>query len=177
MTIHDDEHPFADPEDERDPIRRFRGRLAAPVTVITSGGPDDRAGLTVSSIIVAEGQPPTVHFLCGPENDVWDRIVETGTFVVHVLEERHSAISDAFAFIRPSPGGPFKGLEVVDSPHGPVITSIQTRAACRHVFHRELTAHALVEGAIESVSLHDMQRPLGWFRGSYLRRGQGEGHS
>ena len=172
MTIHEDEHPFADPETERDPIRRLRGRLAAPVTVVTSGGPGDRAGLTVSSIIVAEGDPPTVHFLCGPENDVWDRIVETGTFVVHVLEDDHAGIADAFAGIRPAPGGPFRGLDVADSPHGPVITSIRTRASCRHVFHRELTAHALVEGAIESVAIHDMQRPLSWFRGSYLRRGR-----
>ena len=32
--VHDD-HPFEAPVDQRDPARRFRGRLAAPVTVIT----------------------------------------------------------------------------------------------------------------------------------------------
>jgi flavin reductase (DIM6/NTAB) family NADH-FMN oxidoreductase RutF len=131
----------------------------------------------VSSIIVAEGDPPTVHFLCGPENDVWDRILDTGTFVVHVLAEGDAAVSDAFAGVRPAPGGPFRGLEVSDTPHGPVITTIDTRAACRYLGHRDLTAHALVEGAIDSVTVHDLRRPLGWFRGSYLRRGQGEGHS
>ena len=32
--IHD-ENPFIDSPDQRDPIRRFRGRLTAPVTIVT----------------------------------------------------------------------------------------------------------------------------------------------
>jgi hypothetical protein len=32
---------------------------------------------------------------------------------------------------------------------------------------REGVGHLLVEGAIESVELHDLDAPLQWFRGSY----------
>ena len=103
--IHE-EHPFKTPLDQRDPVRRFRGRLAAPVTVITSGTPQRRTGLTVSSVLVAEGEPSYLHFLCGTSTDLWDAIRETGTFIVHILEEEHRQISDRFAGIRPSPGGP-----------------------------------------------------------------------
>ena len=33
VTIHS-EHPFADPEPERDPVRRLRGRLGGAVTLV-----------------------------------------------------------------------------------------------------------------------------------------------
>ena len=45
--------PFAVPAERRDPARRLRGRLVAPVTVWTAGDPSRGAGLTVSSILVA----------------------------------------------------------------------------------------------------------------------------
>ena len=164
--IHDN-HPFATPEDLRDPVRQFRGRLAAPVTVITSGGPGAWAGLTVSSIVVAEGTPSLVYFLCGTINDVWDRILDTGRFVVHVLEDEHRELSEVFAGYRPQPGGMFASLDVADGTHGPVIESIGTRADVSYRSHQgdEL---ALVEGAVDAVTLHDLTDPLQWFRGSYL---------
>ena len=52
--------PFAVPAGRRDPTRRLRGRLVAPVTIWTAGRPPGGAGLTVSSILVAEGQPARV---------------------------------------------------------------------------------------------------------------------
>jgi 3-hydroxy-9,10-secoandrosta-1,3,5(10)-triene-9,17-dione monooxygenase reductase component len=46
--------PFAVPAERRDPARRLRGRLVAPVTVRTAGHLPGGAGLTVSSVLVAE---------------------------------------------------------------------------------------------------------------------------
>ncbi|MGZ8756004.1 MAG: flavin reductase, partial [Acidimicrobiia bacterium] len=57
--IHE-EHPFAAPPDLRDPARQLRGRLTSGITVLTSGGPDQRTGLTVSSLLIAEGEPSRV---------------------------------------------------------------------------------------------------------------------
>lgn len=165
--IHD-EHPFATPLELRDPVRRFRGRLAAPVTVITSGGPDTRTGLTISSLIVAEGEPSLVHFLCGSTTDLWYAIEETGAFIVHILEDPHRELSDRFAGIRPSPGGLFVDLSFTDTEYGPAITSLQSRAYCRFVEARENPQHMLVHGAIEQVELHDLRAPLRYFRGEYF---------
>jgi 3-hydroxy-9,10-secoandrosta-1,3,5(10)-triene-9,17-dione monooxygenase reductase component len=172
-VIHDDD-PFADPLPERDPVRRFRGRLAAPVTVVTSGPPAARAGLTVSSLVVVEGDTPALFFLLGPVNDLWDAIFDTGWFVVHVLERPHRELSDRFAGYRPSPGGPFAGLTVTDGPFGPEFDDVATRAYCRYAGHRDLGPLHLVEGAIESVKLHDLTAPLQYFRGRYLGLGDGE---
>ena len=48
VTIHPD-HPFQSPPEQRDPVRRWRGRLGGTVSLWTSGvgtGPTGRAGLT-----------------------------------------------------------------------------------------------------------------------------------
>lgn len=165
--IHD-EHPFATPPDLRDPVRQFRGRLAAPVTVVTAGTAAARTGLTVSSLLVAEGNPSFVHLLVGSNTDLWDAIEDTGAFIVHVLEKEHRQLSDRFAMVRPSPGGLFGGLEVVDTDHGPELTGVGTRAYCRYAGHFDDTYHALVHGVVEAVVLDDVRRPLQYFRGEYF---------
>ena len=166
--IHD-EHPFTDPEGGRDPVRRFRGRLAAPVTIVTAGDIEQPVGLTVSSVVVAgDGDTGMVHFVLGPESYVWDVIQRTEAFVVHVLAGSQRAIADRFAGIRPSPGGPFAGLDVEHSPFGPVITECQTRAGCRFAGVRTEDDHLLVSGRVENVRVDDLTEPLQWFRGAYL---------
>ena len=75
MTIHPG-HPFA--EDDPDPVRRFRGRLGAAVTLWTAGGAGDRAGLTVTSLMVAGGDPGRVLALLDPDADLTARL-DTGT--------------------------------------------------------------------------------------------------
>lgn len=153
-------------------MRRFRGRLVAPVTVITAGSGDARAGLTVSSLLVADGDPGRVWFLCGRNADLWDAVQASGAFVVHVLADGDRALADRFAGIRPSPGGPFAGLEVADGPHGPVIAALPTRAACEMVGVTDAGWYGLVEGRVAAVDLHDLTDPLAYFRGRY---GVGDG--
>lgn len=165
-AIHD-EHPFATPEAGREPVRRFRGRLVAPVTVITAGTGDRRTGLTVSSLLVADGEPGRIFFLCGRNADLWDVVQESGGFVVHALTARDRALADRFSGQRPSPGGLFAGLEVEDGPHGPVIVSLPTRAACRFLGITDTGWYGLVEGEVTSVAFHDLNDPLAYFRGRY----------
>jgi len=164
--IHD-EHPFATPLELRDPVRRFRGRLAAPVTIVTAGAGASRTGLTVSSLLVAEGEPSHVHLLVGTATDLWYAIEDSGRFIVHILEGGFRELSDRFAGIRPSPGGLFTGIGVEDTEYGPEITALRSRAYCRYVGHRPDALHALVHGRVESVVLHDLREPLQYFRGEY----------
>ncbi len=78
MTIHD-EHPFAEPQGRRDPVRLLRGRLGGAVSLWTAGAGRARAGLTVSSLLVLPGEPPRVLGLIDPDSDLADTLVGDGS--------------------------------------------------------------------------------------------------
>lgn len=167
--IHEGEHPFMPAETDRDPVRRLRGRLAAAVTIITAGDEIGRAGLTVSSLMLAEGDPGSVYFLLGPTADVYDAIERTDRFVVHVLARQHRALSEVFAGRRPNPGGPFTGVAVTDSDWGPTLDAVSDRAFCSGVSVVEHGYSLLVSASIDDVSVADFTDPLVYFRGGYRR--------
>ena len=164
--IHE-EHPFVPVAADRDPARRLRGRLAAPVAIVTAGDEDDRVGLTVSSLVVAEGDPALVYMLIGVTTDLWYALEETGRFVVHIAGAGQRALADVFAGVRPAPGGPFFGLDTEQSAYGPVIRSMANRAFCSLVGGREESHSLLVSGTIDQVELSDIDDPLTYFRGRY----------
>ncbi|MGD2042647.1 MAG: flavin reductase family protein [Acidimicrobiia bacterium] len=169
--IHGD-NPFTERPDQRDPVRRFRGRLVAPVTVVTSGREDQaRTGLTISSLIVIEGEPGQVQMVVGPTSDLWDLAEKTGAFVVHICHEAHRELAQVFAGLRPNPGGLFSGLEVTQSSYGPVIAQLPNRVFCRFVEKREAGYSGLVVGEIERVEAGDVTDPLVYFRGGYRSLG------
>lgn len=161
------ENPFADDPDSRDPVRRFRGRLSAPVTIITSGAGEDRTGLTVSSLFVVEGEPGLIQAVVGPTSDLWSIVAETGRFVVHTCSDAHRGLAEVFAGIRPSPGGIFATATVADSEWGPILEDIGDRAYCSLDSARELGYSGLIAGRIDRVDVADLSHPLVYFRGRF----------
>lgn len=129
VTIHD-EHPFATPPEDRDPVRRVRGALPAAVTIWTTGSGRGREGWTISSLLVADGDPevpgrePEVIALLDEDSDLADAL-EPGTAVtVNVLPAgtRAQALADAFARLAPAPGGPFTLGSWEQTDAGPRLT-------------------------------------------------------
>ncbi len=165
--IHEGENPFQDPEEGRDPVRRFRGRLAAPVAVVTAGLEGERAGLTVSSLVVSEGEPARLAFLVSPTAAVYDLLGRSGRFVVHVLDASQRSLAELFAARRPAPGGPFASVASTDSPWGPVLDEVADRAYCSYVTGEEEGYSILVAADVDRVELADLTAPLVYFRGRY----------
>jgi 3-hydroxy-9,10-secoandrosta-1,3,5(10)-triene-9,17-dione monooxygenase reductase component len=166
--IHD-EHPFVTPPEMRDPARRLRGRLPAPVTIFTAGTGRSRTGLTVSSAVVAEGDPPVVYSLIGPTTDFFDVMTDTGRFVIHVLAGEHRDLADVFAGIRPSPGGLFAGLEATDTDHGPLLAGVGTYGMCSVVSTGDESYSVLVAATLDRIATDELDDPLLYFRGAYRR--------
>lgn len=172
--IHDD-HPFATPPEERDPIRQFRGRLVAPVTILTAGAGDRIAGLTVSSLMVAEGEPAMVHALVGITTDFWDVLHDSGRFVVQILPDTARDDAHAFAGLRPRPGGPFADVAFAPTEWGPALQAARNRLYCSLVDSSPLPFHMLIGGAVEQADIDELDDPAVYFRGRYRRLDRGAG--
>jgi flavin reductase (DIM6/NTAB) family NADH-FMN oxidoreductase RutF len=161
------EDPFRTPRDQEDPLLRFRGALAKGVTIWTAGEGDARAGLTVSSLLVAEGDPSHVLGLINDTTDLYGAILESGRFIVHVLSPSDQILGEVFAGTRPAPGGTFEGLDSTQTEWGPEITRLLPRACCTFVDTAQPGYQKLVRGRIDKIEMGEGTEPLVHFRGRY----------
>jgi 3-hydroxy-9,10-secoandrosta-1,3,5(10)-triene-9,17-dione monooxygenase reductase component len=162
VTIHSTD-PFATPDEDKSAVRRMRGRLAAPVTLWTTSGP---AGLTVSSMLVADGEPGRVLGLIDEESDFWDAVQDTRRFAVIPLTPADRQLADRFAGLMPAPGGLFAGGDWAATEYGPVPQGHGTWAGCRLESDRPCGWAQLVEAVIDTVSF-GADEPLIHYRGQY----------
>lgn len=167
MTIHYTD-PFATPEPDRAPVRRLRGRLVAPVTLWTARGRGAPAGLTVSSMLVADGDPGRVLGLVDTESEFWEVVSGSGRFAICPLVAGERAVADRFAGLAPAPGGWFSQDEWVETEFGPVLAGDRTWAGCMLDAHRGYGWGMLIEATISYVSMgSDAATPLAHHRGRY----------
>jgi flavin reductase (DIM6/NTAB) family NADH-FMN oxidoreductase RutF len=156
--------PFATPDEEKSTVRRLRGRLAAPVTLWTAPGP---AGLTVSSMLVADGDPGRVLGLIDDESELWAAAERAGRFAVVPLGPADRQLADRFAGLMPAPGGLFATGEWTPTEYGPVPATAATWAGCRLVDARPCGWALLVEAVVETVAAGPAAAPLIHYRGRY----------
>jgi 3-hydroxy-9,10-secoandrosta-1,3,5(10)-triene-9,17-dione monooxygenase reductase component len=168
VTIHSSD-PFATPEHLRSPVRRLRGRLPAAVTLWTAGA-QPRAGLTVSSTLIADGEPGRLLGLVDDESELWSAVQAAGRFAVTLLGPADQQLADRFAGMLPAPGGLFTGYEWRQSDWGPILAGHDTWAGCRLDGTREFGWALLVEATIEHIELATgagEDEPLLHHRGRY----------
>lgn len=163
MTIHDS-HPFPTPDD---PVRRLRGRLGGTVSLWTAGEEADRAGLTVSSWLVAGGDPGRVLALLDPDADLTALLLERGRGVVQLLRWAHRGLADAFAGVAPAPGGPWRLDEWEATAHGPRLASAVTWALVSVESDVEAGWSRLVTCTIDDVRVGEDEGVLAHRRGRY----------
>jgi len=145
--------------------RRLRARLPAPVTIWTAGADRDRAGLTVSSTLVADGEPGRLLGLLDPESELWTAIEREGHFAVSLCADRQRA--DRFAGLLPAPGGLFAQEQWQQTPYGPVPADVGTWAGCRLDTARPYGWGMLVEATLLEITLAEDELPLVHLRGRY----------
>lgn len=168
MTIHA-EHPFAA---EPDPLRRFRGRVGGTVSLWTAGEDHRRAGLTVTSFMVAAGEEARILGLLDPDADLAEALVATGRCVVQLLAWEDRALAEMFAGRSPAPGGAFRHAEFVTTAWGPRLASASTWAGVRLEEERTVGWSRLVSTVVEHLEVTDEAagaEPLRHRRGRYER--------
>lgn len=168
MTIHDT-HPFDD--GARDEVRRLRGRVGGVVSLWTAGDASARAGLTVSSYVVAAGEPARVLALVDPDSDLADAVERTGRAVVALLQWRDRDLAEAFAGAAPAPGGVFRLADFEPTPWGPRLARATTWAGLTLETTTEVGWSSLLTCVLDEVVVGDDPDPLGHRRGRYQRLG------
>lgn len=163
MSIHSG-HPFATPDD---PVRRLRGRLGGTVSLWTAGSGASRAGLTVSSWLVAGGTPGRVLALLDPDADLSDVLLETRRGVLQLLRWEDRGLADVFAGTAPAPGGPWRLAEWIATDHGPRLAHAATWATMEVETDVEVGWSRLVTCALVDVVVGEDVDPLVHRRGRY----------
>jgi len=169
MTIHA-EHPFRDPEP--DPLRRFRGRVGWTVSLWTSGDEPDRAGLTVTSFLVAAGEEGRILGLLDPDADLTERLLAGSRAVVQLLAWEHRALADVFAGTAPAPGGMFGQAEFEATGWGPRLATARSWAGVRLESEESVGWSTLVTTVVEHLEVggDDAEHePLRHHRGRFGR--------
>ncbi|GAB3622262.1 hypothetical protein GCM10027418_03440 [Mariniluteicoccus endophyticus] len=173
MTIHSD-HPFATPEHDRDPLRRLRGRMPAPVTVWATGDGANREGWTVSSLLVAEGDDgsdgrgPVVVGLLDEDSELAAEVAGGTTLCISLLTHDHRDVADAFARVAPAPGGPFRVGEWEPTAWGPRLVGAAGWLGVRVSAEPTYAGWALlVTARVEHAEIAD-GTPMAHVRGRYV---------
>ncbi|MBJ7356226.1 flavin reductase [Nocardioides sp.] len=166
MTIHST-HPFVDPEP--DDVRRLRGRLGGAVSLWTAGVADERAGLTVTSLMLAHGEQARVLALLDPDSDLLAALETSRTSVVQLLSWPDRGLAEMFAGTAPAPGGLFRQAEFVTTDWGPRLAGATTWAGVRLESGTDVGWSRLVTCAVEHVEVGEETDPLGHRRGRFVR--------
>ena len=114
---------------------------------------DDRAGLTVTSFLVAGGEDPRVLALLDPDADLTERLLASGRAVVQLLTWDHRDLAEMFAGTAPAPGGMFRQAEFVATEWGPRLATAQ------HVGRR--TPRVGATGRLVDAGDHGRRAPRG----------------
>lgn len=168
MNIHASD-PF--PQD-RSALRRLRGRMPAAVTLWSGYGSDRRpAGLTVSSMVVADGSPGSVLGLLDDESDLYAAVLASGRFAVTVLHAGDAQLADRFAGLLPAAGGLFAQEEWERTEFGPVPSGRHSWLGCTLTATKTVGYAMLLEATVDRVELNGDEPSLVRHRGRYVRLG------
>jgi flavin reductase (DIM6/NTAB) family NADH-FMN oxidoreductase RutF len=139
------------------------------VTLWTSGADAGRAGLTVSSVLVADGEPAYVIGVIDALSDLADVLRSTEAAVVNILGWPHRQLADQFGYVAPAPGGPFRYAQWDSTEWGPALAGASAWAGCRlAAIPDELGWGLQVRMRIEHVEVGDDVAPLIHRRGRYF---------
>jgi flavin reductase (DIM6/NTAB) family NADH-FMN oxidoreductase RutF len=142
--------------------------MVFPVTVwlahpVDGDGPP--VGLTVSSVVLSEGEPAMLAGLVTPLSDLADVVGRPpGYFVVHLLSAAHRRVAQHFAGDVPAPA---EMLAARQSAHGPLLEAVTDRLLCHAISTKPFGWSMLVEAEVDEIQVGDAGRGLAWYHGAF----------
>ncbi|HEY2866526.1 MAG TPA: flavin reductase family protein [Pyrinomonadaceae bacterium] len=148
-------------------FRAALGSFASGVTVVTTKDARGKLlGITVSAFCSVSLSPPMVLICIEKSAGSHYAFEESNVFVVNVLREGQSAISELFAS---QSDDKFEGIDFMPGIDGvPILDNALATLECRVKFSYHGGDHSIFIGEVENVKV-DNGQPLLYFRSRYGR--------
>lgn len=150
-------------------FRALMRNVPGQVTIIATGPPGHRRGLTATAVCALSDDPPTVLVCVNRLVGAHDTIIENGVFSVNALSAAQREIAVMFSG-RPGIKGErrFKTGEWSEGVSGaPVLKHAVCTLECRMADYRPAATHTIFFGEVIAGTCQIEGHPLLYFRGDY----------
>ncbi len=145
-------------------------QVASTVTVVTTDGPDGKAGATVSAFTSLSADPPSVLVCLKADTRIAQAVQANGVFCVNVLPEDAVELAKAFAgMFDDKLSSRFEGVDVAETEFGPILPRA-TAFTCSLTHRNVHGSHAICIGDVTGIS-NAGERPLTYMSGAFHRVG------
>jgi flavin reductase (DIM6/NTAB) family NADH-FMN oxidoreductase RutF len=134
-------------------LREVMRRFPAPVAVVATEVDGQRFGLTVGSLVSLSLTPPLVGISIGKDSSSHEPIRLAGGWAVSLLAGSQADVAQHFARSGIPPVALWVGVDVRDSPRGPVVAGALGWLECRTVAEHAAGDHTIFIGEVESIEL------------------------
>ena len=143
-------------------------RVASPVTVVTAGVGEEARGITIGSFTSASLDPPLITFNLSRRARMHSVLPRGDRFVVHVLGDEQSEISNHFARPDLESKQQFDTIDFLVGDDGiPVLGECQAVFFCSIYNVFPLGDHSLIVGLVDRVSSRIDGNPLVYYDRAY----------
>lgn len=155
---------------DRHEFRNLMRNVPGQVSIIATGAPGDRRGLTASAVCSLTDLPPTVIVCINRSAGAHDLIIETGVFSVNALASNQERVAHTFSGAAGVSGEQrFQtGDWCVGETGAPVLTSAVCRLECRLSEYTEASSHTIFFGHVVAGSACTRANALLYVRGNYV---------
>ncbi len=128
---------------------------ACTVSVLTTDGPNGRAGITISAMTSVSADPPTLLVCVHHLSPTCRKIIGNGVFCVNILSEDQSLISDTFAGrINPPVVDKFSCAKwITRSTGAPNLENALIAFDCRVISHHQVGTHYIFIAQPDEISI------------------------
>lgn len=157
---------------------RYRALMrhqAGAVTIIASGRPGARAGLTATAFSSLSDSPPTVLVCVQRRSGTHSVIVETRSFTVNILAREHQCLAERFSGKGSLSGEQrFMGDAVWDmlNTGSPVLAGALASLDCELLDEHQFSTHSIFIGRVIDGRFRAEGEPLLYFRNDYWDIGE-----
>jgi flavin reductase (DIM6/NTAB) family NADH-FMN oxidoreductase RutF len=134
-------------------LREVMRRFASPVAVVTTVLDGERFGLTVGSLVSLSLSPPLVGISIGAESSSHEPLRRAGGWAASLLSGEQAHLAQHFARSGIPPVALWVGVDVRDSPRGPLVEGALAWLQCRTVSEHDAGDHTIFVGEVEQTEL------------------------